>query len=101
MNERGAARELAPGRDGPPYRCPVCQEHSLGVKPYESWPPPPGPTLAPPYVDLLGSASYEVCPSCGFEFGFDDNPGTGAGQSFEDYRREWEGQGRPRFDTRS
>jgi rubredoxin len=33
--------------------------------------------------------SYEVCPNCGFEFGNDDNPGTEAGVSFEQYRTEW------------
>lgn len=33
---------------------------------------------------------------CNFEFGNDDNPGTAAPQSFEDYRREWEQEQRNR-----
>jgi len=55
--------------------------------------------LTPPYEDLLGSPSYEVCPNCGFEFGNDDNPGTAAPSSFEDYRAEWARSGSPRFDA--
>jgi hypothetical protein len=43
--------------------------------------------------------SYEVCPNCGFEFGNDDNPGTAAPSSFEQYRVEWESEGRQRFDS--
>lgn len=45
----------------------------------------------PPYEDLLGRASYEVCPMCAYEFGNDDNPGTAPPTSFEDYRDEWVG----------
>jgi hypothetical protein len=56
--------------------------------------------LSPPYEDLLGRASYEVCSQCGFEFGFDDNPGTGKPMSFEQYRAEWEADGSPWFDKR-
>jgi hypothetical protein len=55
--------------------------------------------LTPPYEDLLGSPSYEVCPNCGFEFGNDDKPGTAAPSSFEDYRAEWARSGSPRFDA--
>jgi hypothetical protein len=54
--------------------------------------------LVPPYEALLGRPSYEVCPSCGFEFGNDDNPGIGEPDSFESYRREWTKAGRPIFD---
>jgi hypothetical protein len=59
--------------------------------------------LTPPYEDFLGRPSYEVCSRCGFEFGNDDNPGTGEPVSFEEYRREWKAEGRPRFgeDARS
>jgi riboflavin kinase/FMN adenylyltransferase len=60
------------------YECPVCGYAALTAKPYELWPPPPGLDLKPPYEELLGQASYEVCPQCGFEFGNDDNPGTAA-----------------------
>jgi hypothetical protein len=70
----------------------------LTVKPYQGWPPAEGVVLTPPYEDLLGSASYEVCPNCGYEFGNDDNPGTAPPISFEAYRAEWIAEGRPRFD---
>jgi len=80
--------------------CPVCGHVGLMVKPYAIWPPPDGVQLRPPYEDILGSPSYEVCPQCGFEFGFDDNPGDGvAGASFGEYLTEWEAEGRPRFTT--
>lgn len=81
------------------YNCPVCDYSGLRHQPYESWPPPYEMTLSPPYEDLLGSPSYEVCPRCGFEFGNDDNPGTGTPSSFEQYRLEWESEGRPWFDA--
>lgn len=77
--------------------CPVCASVELSASPYEIWPPPSGERLDPPYEDLLGRPSYEVCPSCGFEFGNDDNPGTGVPMSFEQYRADWERRGRPRF----
>jgi hypothetical protein len=80
------------------YECPVCGYPGLRVKPYELWPPPADLELTPPYEDLLGRASYEVCPRCAFEFGNDDNPGTGASpSSFDEYRREWEARGSPWF----
>lgn len=78
----------------------MCRSVELVTKPYEVWPPPDELLLSPPYEDLLGRPSYEVCPSCGFEFGNDDNPGTAAAASFERYRAEWIAQGRPRFDRR-
>lgn len=77
--------------------CPVCGYDKLRSKPYETWPPPPGMSLTPPYGDLLGAPSYEVCDRCGYEFGFDDNPGNGPPESFDDYRRNWEADGRPWF----
>ena len=54
----------------------MCGSAELVAKPYETWPPPQHLLLISPYEDLLGSASYEVNPNCGFEFGNDDNPGT-------------------------
>jgi hypothetical protein len=78
------------------YECPVCGAEELTARPYEVWPPPAGAVLSPPYESVLGAPSYEVCPSCGFEFGNDDNPGTAPPVSFEDYRAEWEEQGSPR-----
>jgi hypothetical protein len=82
-------------------QCPVCGAEELTVKPYQQWPPTPGAVLSPPYEDHLGPPSYEVCPSCGFEFGNDDNPGTSVPASFEEYREEWVRRGSPRFDRGS
>jgi hypothetical protein len=80
------------------YTCPVCGYDGLHMRPYATWPPPANVSLSPPYEDLLGRPSYEVCPRCGFEFGNDDNPGgTAEPVSFEEYRREWEADGRPWF----
>lgn len=39
----------------------------------------------PPY-DAGGSPSYEICPCCGFEFGFDDGS---EGLSYDQYRENW------------
>lgn len=78
--------------------CPVCQYSGLTSPPYELWPPPENQAIRPPYEEFLGRPSYEVCPSCGFEFGFDDNPGTTEGESFAAYRDEWVKRGRPWFD---
>jgi len=82
------------------FQCPVCEFAGLGVKPYEIWPPPEGLAISPPYEDFLGRPSYEVCPKCGFEFGFDDNPGVGSGDSFADYRAEWISEGSQWFDAK-
>ena len=79
------------------YECPVCGHPGLTVAPYERWPPPLNVSLVPPYEDALGRPSYEVGPKCGFEFGNDDNPGTAEPESFDEYRREWERQGKPWF----
>jgi hypothetical protein len=79
------------------YECPICGSTELTVKPYETWPPPTGVQLTPPYATLLGRPSYEVCPSCGFEFGNDDDPGTAPPLSFEAYRAGWIAEGRHRF----
>jgi hypothetical protein len=37
----------------------------------------------------FGDPSYEVCGCCGYEYGYDDEPGAGAGLSFEDYLKDW------------
>jgi hypothetical protein len=42
--------------------------------------------------------SYEVCSCCGFEFGNDDNPGTSAPESFEEYLAEWVTNGEKWFE---
>jgi hypothetical protein len=90
-------RQIEGPRGDPSLTCPVCGWDALTVKPYETWPPPPDLAISPPYEDFLGRPSYEVCPQRGFEFGNDDNPGTAEPSSFEQYRLEWEAQGRPRF----
>ena len=73
---------------------------ALESKPYSIWPPPSDLRLSPPYEDFLGSPSYEVCLRCGFEFGSDDNPGTAPPVTFEQYRAEWEADGRPWFERK-
>ena len=90
------------GQDDDVFECPVCRSDELTARPYETWPPPPGMALDPPYEDLLGGPSYEVCPGCGFEFGNDDNPGgTASPVSFEAYRADWVQRGSPRFSPRT
>lgn len=54
------------------YRCPVC-----------GW---PGLEL-PPHP-----ASYEICPSCGFEFGVTDDD---EGETYESWRAQWVERGMP------
>ena len=64
------------GSVGPPYQCPVCGY----------------PGLAEPARSEAGHPSWEICPSCGFEFGYDDDD---AGRSYADWRQEWIAQGMP------
>lgn len=73
------------------YTCPVCGCDQLEKKPYPNMPPISAAlyTAQPPYEKLWGMASYEVCPCCGFEFGNDDNAGTGPNSSFSEYLGEW------------
>lgn len=73
------------------FMCPVCGYAHLAQRPYAKMRSfPPGETLEPPYSTFLGEPSYEVCACCGFEFGNDDEPGTGhAGASFAEYRTRW------------
>ena len=54
--------------------------------------------VRPPYSRYLGYPSYEVCACCGFEFGNDDEPGTGEGVSFKAYLAEWIKTGSSWFD---
>lgn len=51
--------------------------------------------LLEPDHDESGSPSYEICMSCGFEFGFDDDS---EGVSFQDYRKQWLANGATWFD---
>jgi hypothetical protein len=52
------------------HTCPVC-----------GW-----PNLHEPPRNAEGGASFELCPSCGFEFGFDDDD---QGLSYETARARW------------
>lgn len=52
------------------FTCLVCGYNKLEEIPY----------------DKCGNASYEICPCCGFEFGFDD---YSEGNSFHEYRNQW------------
>jgi hypothetical protein len=55
----------------------------------------------PPYCSTLGDASYDVCACCGFEFGFDDEPGPDmTGKTFREYLDDWAASGCQWFDPR-
>jgi hypothetical protein len=58
------------------YACPVCGYPKLSE-------PPRSPS---------GGGSYEICPSCGFQFGVDDDD---RGQTYEQAREAWVGAGSP------
>lgn len=72
------------------YICPCCGFPGLKGPPYERL-DSAGLVrgLRPRYSQHFGMPSYEVCPCCGFEFGNDDEPGTGTPESFEEYLAEW------------
>jgi len=82
------------------HTCPTCGFSGLDAKPFERLPEPPWQHEfgSPPYGVRFGRPSYEVCSCCGFEFGNDDEQGTGAPISFEDYREEWIADGCQWFD---
>jgi len=80
---RGAAARTGDGKDDgmagtaePRYQCPVCGY----------------PGLAEPARFENGYPSYEICPSCGFEFGYDDDE---AGDTYESWRERWIADGMP------
>ena len=50
------------------------------------------PALAEPPRSRSGGGSYEICPSCGFEFGVTDDD---RGYSYVDWRRRWVDSGMP------
>lgn len=76
------------------YFCPCRGYPALGMSAYELLGPPPWGDLGePPYAPRLGAPSYDCCDCCGFEFGFDDEPGAGAGVSFAQYLRNWVARG--------
>jgi len=69
--------------------CPCCGWPGLEARPYAEWTGQVPEGADPPYDEWLGTASYEVCRCCGFEFGNDDNPGTAPPVSFDEYRHKW------------
>lgn len=72
------------------FVCPCCGWDELSQRAYENLVDLPVPSdLVPPYSEYYGMPSYEVCGCCGFEFGNDDEPGTGAPITFQGYLAEW------------
>jgi hypothetical protein len=58
------------------YTCPICDY----------------PNLSEPPRSEFGGGSFEICPSCGFQFGVNDDD---EGISYETWRRRWEAAGMP------
>lgn len=61
------------------HTCPVCGFDGLDAAPYNE----------------DGQGSFEICPCCGFEYGFDD---YSEGVTHADYRERWMAGGREWFD---
>lgn len=59
------------------YICPVC-----GFSGLED----------PPRLPHAGGGSYEICPSCGFQFGISDED---EGFTYEQWREKWISEGMP------
>jgi len=82
------------------FVCPCCGYRGLTQSPYKNM-------LAnrivrgvePPYEQVFGNPSYEICACCGFEFGNDDDSGTSEPVSFEDYLINWIDSGCKWFDS--
>ena len=71
--------------------CPCCGCDQLQRKPYENY-PEDGHLLdlSPPYETHWGQASYNICPCCGYEYGYDDRPMLAENaQSFKQYLEYW------------
>jgi hypothetical protein len=58
------------------YTCPVCGFNDLDEPPYSP----------------EGRGLFEICPSCGFQFGVTDDD---LGISFEEWRKSWIAKGMP------
>ena len=72
------------------FVCPCCGWQGLARPAYESMLQLPVKRgVEPPYSDHYGMPSYAVCGCCGFEYGFDDEPGIGTPSTFESYLEEW------------
>jgi hypothetical protein len=59
------------------YMCPVCGFPEL---------------QEPPRSPRTGGGSYEICPSCGFEFGVTDDD---RGFTYDQWRQSWIDRGMP------
>ena len=46
----------------------------------------------PPRSPTTGGGSYEICPSCGFQFGITDDD---RGYSYDEWRKQWVTRGMP------
>jgi len=77
------------------FVCPCCGYPQLAGPPYERMALPPWLDHGkPPYHLRYGSASYDCCSCCGFEFGLDDDPGGSAkARSFSEYLADWIARG--------
>ncbi len=62
--------------------CPICFFDGLYEPPYNS----------------RGSGSYEICPCCGFQFGYDDYPDKE--KQIKEWRQRWVLSGYPWFSPR-
>ncbi len=79
--------------------CPCCGYDGLDTRPYQCMDDHRKANgVAPPYAVHFGDPSYDVCDCCGFEYGFDDDPGIGRRMSFEEYREAWIAEGVRWFD---
>lgn len=88
MTNNAAKRWRLPGGR---YYCPCCGCLSLGGNAYMNLHQPPfGDLGEPPYRDRFGDYSHEGCHSCGYQFGYDDDPmASGRAISFAEYRQRW------------
>lgn len=78
-----------------PFYCPCCGYRGLSEPAYTEMPGPPfGDLGPPPYIGRFGLATFECCGCCGFEYGFDDDPGASArASSFGEYLAEFVASG--------
>ena len=58
------------------HTCPVCGYNQLSEPPHSA----------------SGGGSYEICPSCGFQFGVSDDDD---GISYDEWRKQWISEGMP------
>lgn len=73
------------------YHCPVCGFKGFDKKAYKDMPEMPYPldeNIKPPYENIWGEPSFDVCSCCSFEPGNCDHELFGA-QSFSTLLREW------------